>query len=367
MQITTKIRIYPTSDQAKILTQTTKAYTQACNHTSAWIYQNKNLKQRQIHDALYHQLRELFGLGAQMSASAIRTVIATYKTIHASEKKWVRQATFKRHRFQAVYNRDYTLTDATLSLGSLEGRLKLAYSPNPNQSLEGKLGTATIHYKHGKWMMHIPLEIETQPQRPPQNIVGVDRGIRHLAVTYDSHGVTTFYPGAEVKNKRAYYKDLRTRLQKRQTRSARKRLQAIGSRENRWMSDVNHRISKALVTNCDSPTLFVLEDLTGIRGATTKVKRKNRYTQVSWAYYQLGQYLRYKAEREGHRVIEVNPAYTSQTCPVCAHVSRKNRVQKHHAFTCVNCGYRSNDDRVAAMNLHFKGRQYLVQSQLSIA
>lgn len=367
MQITTKIRIYPTEEQARTLEQTARAYSMACNHTSTWIYQNKNLKQRQIHDALYLELRQLFGLGAQMSASVIRAVIGAYKTIHSSGKKWERQAVFRKHRFQAVYNRDYTLTDTTLSLGSLEGRLKLPYTANPQHPLTGKLGTATIHHKRGKWMMHIPLETQAQPQRPPQNIVGVDRGIRHLAVTYNSQGVTTFYPGAEVKNKRARYKDLRSALQKRQTRSARKRLKAIGNRENRWMSDINHRISKALVNSCTSPTLFVLEDLTGIRGTTTKVKRHNRYIQVSWAYYQLGQYLAYKAELAGHQVIEVDPAYTSQTCPHCAHVSRKNRAQRHHAFACVNCGYCSNDDRVAAMNLHFKGKQYLVQSQLSSA
>jgi len=43
---------------------------------------------------------------------------------------------------------------------------------------------------------------------------------------------------------------------------ARHRLKAIGQRENRWMQDVNHCISKALVENNPKHTLFVLEDLT---------------------------------------------------------------------------------------------------------
>ena len=118
---------------------------------------------------------------------------------------------------------------------------------------------------------------------------------------------TSFYSGAVVKQKRAHYKELRIQLQKRQTSSARRRIRAIGQRENRWMNDVNHCISKALV--CDNPkgTLFVLEDLTGIRGATERVRTKDRYTQVSWAYYDLEQKIMYKAVRCGSALLKVDP------------------------------------------------------------
>ncbi|MFY4475148.1 zinc ribbon domain-containing protein [Bifidobacterium longum subsp. longum] len=36
-------------------------------------------------------------------------------------------------------------------------------------------------------------------------------------------------------------------------------------------------------------------------------------------------------------------------------MSHKNRNKETHTFRCRNCGYRSNDDRVAAMNLRHKG------------
>jgi len=36
-----------------------------------------------------------------------------------------------------------------------------------------------------------------------------------------------------------------------------------------------------------------------------------------------------------------------------------NRDRQYHLFTCKACGYRSNDDRIAAMNLHRKGIEYL--------
>lgn len=68
----------------------------------------------------------------------------------------------------------------------------------------------------------------------------------------------------------------------RQTPSARRRMKAIGSRENRWMQDINQRVSKALVKNNPKHTLFVLEDLSGIRNAIERVKTKERYVSVPY-------------------------------------------------------------------------------------
>lgn len=111
------------------------------------------------------------------------------------------------------------------------------------------------------------------------------------------------------------------------------------------MQDVNHCISKALVESNPAGTLFVLEDLTGIRSATEKILVKNRYVSVSWSYYDLEQKLTYKALKNHQLVEKVNPAYTSQTCPKCGHTEKANRDKHKHVFCCKNCGYKSNDEQ----------------------
>ena len=121
------------------------------------------------------------------------------------------------------------------------------------------------------------------------------------------------------------------------------------------MRDVNHCVSKALVANNPAKTLFVLEDLTGVREATEKVRKKDRYVSVSWAFYDLEQKLKYKAKRNGGIVINVDPRHTSQRCPKCGHIEPSNRDKKKHRFRCKNCGYQSNDDRIGAMNLYLSG------------
>lgn len=77
----------------------------------------------------------------------------------------------------------------------------------------------------------------------------------------------------------------------------------IGQRENRWMQDVNHQVSKARVESNPKHTLFVLEDLSGVRNATERVRTKDRYGSVSWSFYDLEQKLIYKAKQNQSAVM----------------------------------------------------------------
>ena len=297
-----------------------------------------------------------------MSQSVIKTVIGTYKTIHSNNKKWSILPEYKKHRMDLVRGRDYSLIkDGRFSIGTINGRIKVPYTDDPSLPIkENVLGTATLVHKHNKWIMFIPVTINVAEISVDdiKNVMGIDVGLRFLATSYDSTGKTKFYSGKEVKRKRAHYKQLRSDLQRKNTRSSRKRLKTIGNRENRWMTDVNHQLSKALVESVDSSTLFVLEDLTGIRSATETVCKKNRYYQVSWAFYQLRSMVEYKARKSGHACIAVDPKNTSRACPKCGFTSKKNRNNKKHLFTCQSCNYKSNDDRVGAMNIHSKGIKY---------
>lgn len=60
--------------------------------------------------------------------------------------------------------------------------------------------------------------------------------------------------------------------------------------------------------------------------------------------------LAYKLADRGGRLVEVPAAYTSQTCPVCSHVSAANR-QSQADFVCVKCGHTANADTNAAINI----------------
>ena len=109
-----------------------------------------------------------------------------------------------------------------------------------------------------------------------KHVVGIDRGLRQLVTTYDEKDKTTFFNGNAVLKKRRHYKELRRSLQARNTRNSKRRIRKMESRENRWMADVNHCLSKTLVSLYDSDTVFVLEDLIGVRFATEQVAKAQR-------------------------------------------------------------------------------------------
>jgi IS605 OrfB family transposase len=361
------IQIYTNADDRQGLQETMSAYRDACNYVSEYIFENHELKQGSLNAVLYSSIREKFGLKSQMAESVIKTVIAKYKTILENQKEWI-QPVFKKPQYDLVWNRDYSLGKDYFSVNTLGGRVKLPYAKEGMEKYFDhsiyKFGTAKLVHKHGKFYLHIAVtqEIPGMEFSEIARIVGIDRGINFVVATYDNEGKSTFVSGKQIKQIRSNYKKLRQELQRRGTPSSRRRLKRIGHRENRWMHDVNHCVSKALVENNPKHTLFVLEDLTGIRAATERVRVKDRYVSVSWAFYELEQMLIYKAALNESLVIKVDPRYTSQRCPKCGHTEKDNRNKKIHLFCCKKCGYRSNDDRIGAINVCCEGIDYLAHS-----
>ncbi|WP_331679440.1 RNA-guided endonuclease InsQ/TnpB family protein [Romboutsia timonensis] len=361
--ITSKIQIYPTNEQIEILMDTMVQVRKALNYVSKYVFDNNCLSQKKINEDTYYYLRETYALKSQMAQSVIKTVIGKYKANKSNRHNFT-LIQFKKLEYDLVYNRDYSLKLGIFSINSLNGRLQIPFETKGMEKYfedDYKFGTAKLVFKHNKYFLHIPMT-KDYPQITPfeiNKIVGIDLGINFLATTYDSYGKTTFYNGKYIKSKRGHYKILRKQLQECGTKSAKRRIKSIGSRENRYVSDVNHTITKALVDKYGTNTLFVLEDLINVRSSTEKVNINNRYVSVSWAFYQFRKMLEYKAQMNNSIVITVSPKYTSQKCPKCGHIEKSNRDKKKHLFCCKNCNYQSNDDRIGAMNLWKKGIEYI--------
>ena len=367
--VTAKVQVAASDTDKALLDRTMSVYRDACNYVSEYVFRTHDLKQFSLNKALYFVLREKFGLKSQMAQSVFKTVIARYKTILENQNEWIKPS-FRKPQYDLVWNRDYSLTQNCFSVNTLNGRVKLPYFADGMSKYFDheiyRFGTAKLINKHGKYYLHIPVTYDVEESNIADicNVVGIDRGINFVVTTYDSRHKIGFVSGKAMKKKRANYSRLRKELQMRQTPSSRRRLKAIGQRENRWMQDVNHQVSKALVENNPKHTLFVLEDLSGIRNATERVRTKERYVSVSWSFYDLEQKLIYKAKQNQSTVIKVDPRYTSQCCPICGHTEKSNRNKRIHLFACKNCGYKSNDDRIGAMNLYRMGINYLADSQV---
>lgn len=391
ISLTSKIRLYPTAEQASQLKQVMLEYQRLCNETSQYLFNNslfdKKGLQRELNDALYYQFRKDSFLGAGLVQSVFKTVIARYKAVATQMKQqpfkywddngkhlykverdlsWLQKPIqFRRPQADYVRTKNYSLANHAqqISLNGINGRLKVAYDLRNHDFLlrdDIKLGTAKLVTSGNHWFFHVSftMKVPDFQLKNVQHVVGIDRGLRFLVTVQDEHGKTGFVNGGKLKHYRQHMKHLRQKLQKKHTRSSYRRLKAIHNRENRYVTYMNHCISKALVMKYQEPTLFVLEDLTNIRPTLTKVKRQNRYNQVSWPFYQLQTMLEYKAELNRSNVIYVDAYKTSQRCPHCGRINKNNRDHDTHCYKCDRCGYRSNDDRIGAMNILQLGTLY---------
>ena len=181
--------------------------------------------------------------------------------------------------------------------------------------------------------------------RKKPKAIGIDRGINNIAVTSDRH----FYGGKQSLRVIRGYRRIRSKLQSCGSHSAKRHLAKIKGKENRFRTDTNHCISKAIVAHCNPGDTLVLEDLKKIR-TRCKMRRAQRRELHNWAFYQLEQFLGYKAQAKGVTIAFVNAKYTSQKCSKCGHIAKSNR-KNQASFKCGHCGYTVHADLNASFNI----------------
>ena len=187
--------------------------------------------------------------------------------------------------------------------------------------------------------------------------MGLDRGVYNIVTTSD--GVR--YGAKDARRVKRKYNHVRSELQEKGTRSAKRRLKAISGCEKRFVQDQNHCISKKLA-DTDDVSVYVLEDLSSmnmlrLRGKSNKTMRK---WLSNWSYSDLEFKLAYKCQRNGIRVEAVDARYTSQKCSVCKTIDRDSR--KGSRYTCRHCGNTMHSDVNAAINIR---DNYITRAQKS--
>ena len=315
-----------------------------------------------LQKALYTDIRERFGLKAQMTCSVFRQVAAAYK--HDNKGKQARKrekgVRFRPTSVMLQHARDWSLgKDGRLSINSLEGRLKLAFrcGEHQRQYLDGswRFGAATLIARKGKYFLNISVSKEAEEAPEPDQIVGVDVGQNYLAVASNLEDEAVFFGGGEVKNRNRHYRRLRKRLQAKGTRGAKRLLRHISGKQRRFQADVNHCVSKKVVAFAarSGKSLIAVEDLTGIRDQVKRGQRRNQELH-GWSFYQLRHFLEYKANAKGMAVMAVDPRNTSKGCSRCGHVAEGQRLR--HSFSCRGCGLRLHSDLNASRNIAQRAR-----------
>lgn len=206
----------------------------------------------------------------------------------------------------------------------------------------GFIRGAEFFKRDGRWCCSLSYNTPVEPPRNFSTTLGVDRnsvGNVATAAIPETGLVRVLGPnGAKLKEN---YRSRRKNLQK---AGKFKLLAKLNRKQSRRTRDINHRVSRAIVDLAKKhQSVIVLESLQGIR----KGKARRYVDKSQWAFYQLEQFLCYKALLSGIPIRYVNARDTSKICSRCGTINIPNG--KH--YTCSTCGHVSHRDVNAAFNI----------------
>jgi len=240
------------------------------------------------------------------------------------------------------------LTEGKVSLATIRGRQHLAFKLPAYYRDYATWNTASADLfcdRQGKWWLHVVVARDVEEVSTSGAMVGIDLGIAHPAT--DSNG--TFYGSPEWGAIEQRTRALRSRLQSKGTKSAKRHLKKLSRRQIRFRKDCDHVLSKRIVQSAQPGTTIVFENLTDIR-ARVSLRKAQRRSLHSWSFAQLQAFVTYKAQARGVQVGWVDPRYTSQKCSECGHRERGNRPSQA-VFLCKSCGFSIHADLNAARNI----------------
>jgi putative transposase len=360
MKLIAQLKLLPTPEQADTLKRTLEAANAACDYISQIAWDTRTFGKFALQKLCYLDVRELFGLSAQMVVRALAKVGDAYKLDKQSKR------TFRPLASIAYDDRilSFALPDSSVSIWTLDGRQSIPFVCGDRQRrmLASRQGESDLLFHHGDWYLLVTCEVEEIDPQDVDDVLGVDLGVSNIAS--DSDG--TIHSSRLMNNVRYRHRRLRTKLQRLGTKAARRRLKQLAGQERRFAKDVNHTISKRLVETAERTKRAIsLEDLKGIR-TRVRAKRQQRAQLHSWSFFQLRGFIGYKAQRAGIPVVLVDPRNTSRRCPKCGHTDKANRPNQS-TFCCTSCGCAGHADVIAAENIRVLGRAVVMQPHVSEA
>ena len=353
MKQTLTVKLAPSPDQHVALLATMERVNACCDWLASVAFREQCANRIDLQKLTYYEARERFGLSSQMVVRAIS------KTIEAYKRDKTICPRFKPHGAVPYDQRIMSWKGIeSVSLLTLSGRVVVPVRFGAYQAARmGRLrGQADLVYRDGTFFLYCTLDVPEPTPLEADDYLGVDLGIVNLAV--DSDGVV--YSGDAVERNRRIFAHRRRNLQRKGTKSARRKLRTIKRAQARYQSNTNHIISKRVVAVAkDTLRGLALEDLKGIRERGAPVRKRQKARHANWAFFQLRSFLEYKARAAGVPCVAVDPRNTSRTCPECGHVDKANRVSQAR-FRCGACGLSGLADHIAAVNISFRARAHVM-------
>lgn len=335
LQQSVKAKLVVTLNVAEELKATMREFSKACNLIAEVASEKKLHRRYDLHHAAYKQMREQTLLPSQHVINSIAKVSEAFTRERNKQHKFKQLSSVRYDSRTLTFTRDFREARLTVCpKGKVSGELRMPVAMREKLRM-WKIGSADLIFRDGEFYLHISVNMDAPEISEPSGSLGVDLGVKRVAVTSDN----TFHTAKQIRHRKRAFQATRSSLQANGSRTAKRVLRRVSGREKRFVTDANHCISKRIIAHAQANgQRIVLEDLTGIRGRARAFMTKHLH---GWSFAQLRSFVEYKAAAAGVEVAFVNPAYTSKGCSRCLHLGSRSTQSN---FNCAHCGLRLNAD-----------------------
>jgi putative transposase len=351
MRKTYQYRLYPNKEQTfKLLGQ-----FEECR----WLY-NHLLNQRK--DGWENNQTSISAYDQQKYITELKDERQSLKTVHSQVLQDITirielafQSFFRRIKAKSTEagyprfkgkDRYDSITYKQSGFSLIDNKLKLSKVGNVkielHRPLKGQVKTLTVRKNNlNQWFACFSVDIEECIALPKTNkIIGIDVGLSSFA---------TYSDGTKIDNPRFLRTSekeltaLQSNYSKHKNKKTKRRLCKLHNKIANQRKDFCHKLSRNIINEYDT---ICIEDL-----AINKMVKSHQMAKSIYdaAWFQFAQFLIYKAEEADRKVVQVNPAYTSQDCSGCGYRVAKQLSDRIH--NCPNCGLSMDRDVNASLNI----------------
>lgn len=326
------------------LIKTIRLHSRICQYICDVGFSNKTYEKLRLHNLVYRSIKgKCPNFPSTLIQSAIGSASCMLKRAGLGKRMKVRPYSSMRldkKTLRVDLNYHYA------SIASAYGRVRLHFESTPMllKYKTWKPITGTLSCNQGQLYLNLVL-VKKKPVFPKtisaEDVLGMDRGINNILVCSNN----SFFNSKHLKKVKGKYQYLRKVLQSKGTRSAKRKLKKIRGRERRFVSDVNHCLSKKISQS--RWKVFALENLK--RMTNKKLGKRFNRKLGGWSFNGFERLLGYKCDGLGKRVVLVDASYSSQRCSKCGHTEKANR--RGSDFRCKKCGFALHADLNASRNI----------------
>jgi len=352
-----KYRIYPTKEQESLLSKHFGHCRFVFNHflnerkekylnekTSLNYYDNARTLTKLKKDEEFVWLKEV---NSQSLQASIRNLDTAYKNFFNKQNKFPKfKSKYNRQSFKVPQN--VLVDDDKLVIPKFKEGIKL----NLHRQMEGKPLFATISKSTtGKYYVSITCEVEHKPFEKTNKSVGIDTGIKELAILSDGSSYENI-KSLKTKLKKLKYEQRQLSKKQKGSRSRNKqkrKFSLVHEQITNIRKDYLHKVSTEIVKNHD---IISVEDL------AVKNIMKNHCLAQAMSDVSLGAFytmLEYKANWNDRQFVKIDRFFpSSKTCSNCGWI-KQDLTLAIREWTCESCGKIHDRDVNAAKNILKQG------------